>query len=94
VIRSFKDDGTKDIFDGKDSKAARKQVRQDVWTVARRKLDQLNAVKHYSELRMPPQNKLHPLGDGRWAFRVNDKYRVVFRWEDGGAEDVTILDYH
>jgi toxin HigB-1 len=61
---------------------------------ARRKLDDIN---HYSDLRTPPSNKLHPLkGDrqGRWAIAINKQNRICFRWEGIDAFEVEITDYH
>lgn len=94
MIQSWKDSGTEDIFHGRDTKQARKQCQREVWKVARRKLDQLNGVKHYSELKFPPNNNLHPLNDDWWAIHVNDRYRLVFRWKDGHPHEVSVTDYH
>ena len=66
-------------------------------TVARRKLRQLQIAGAIEDLRIPPGNRLEPLlGDrlGQWSIRVNDRYRVCFRWTAAGAEDVEIVDYH
>lgn len=94
MIKSFKSKAAEDIFNGVESKAARKQVRQEVWKAARRKMDQLNSVKHFSEMKHPPNNNLHPLNADWWAVYVSDKYRLVFRWQDGNAHEVDIIDYH
>lgn len=97
MIQSFADKGTEDIFDGIDSKAARKVCPREAWKRARRKLDDVNQVRHYRDLRTPPSNKLHPLkGDreGQWAIAINDQYRICFRWEGTDAFDVEITDYH
>lgn len=64
---------------------------------AQRKLAQLDQVERVEELRLPPGNKLHKLGgerQGQWAIRVNDQYRICFRFEDGHAYDVEATDYH
>ena len=61
MIRSFADQGTEDIFDGDDSKAARKVCPQNAWARARRKLDDINQAKHYSDLQTPRSNNLHRL---------------------------------
>ena len=64
---------------------------------AQRKLAQLDQVEQVEELRLPPGNKLHKLGgerQGQWAIRVNDQYRICFRFEDGHAYDVEATDYH
>ena len=97
VIRSFQDAGTQDIFDGADTRAARHTCPVILWRVARRKLDQLNRVRSLRELALPPGNHLERLrGDraGQRSIRINDQYRVCFRWEAGDAEDVEIVDYH
>jgi proteic killer suppression protein len=93
VIRSFHHAGTEDIFDGADTTAARKRCPQQLWSVARRKLDMVNAAPRLGALRVPPGNKLERLKDervGQWAIRVNNQYRVCFRWEDDGAHDVEV----
>jgi proteic killer suppression protein len=65
--------------------------------VARRKLDQINRVRDVTELRAPPGNRLERLrGDraGQYSIRINDQYRVCFRWEAGDAYEVEVADYH
>ncbi len=96
MIRSFLNPGTEDVFDGKGSKAARKAFPQQQWEVARRKLDQINRVSELRFLAIPPENHLEALKDdrkGQHSIRINDKYRICFRWDDG-AHDVAIVDYH
>jgi proteic killer suppression protein len=96
VILDFADKTTEDIYDGVDSKPARR-IPQSVWTVAVRKLDMLNAASDLRDLRVPPANRLEAL-KGKWSgyhsIRINDQYRIVFRWIDGNAKDVLITDYH
>ena len=97
MIVSFKNQSTEDIFDGKDSKIARKTCPSNLWSVACRKLDQLNAVNSLDELRIPPKNKLEALkGDrqGQHSIRINRQYRICFIWTNQGAVDVEIVDYH
>ncbi len=68
-----------------------------LWAVARRKLDQLNHARHIAELSAPPGNQLERLrGEraGQWSIRINEQYRICFRWEQGHAFDVEITDYH
>lgn len=96
VIASFADQATRDVFDDENSKAAR-SIPKDIWKVAQRKLDLLNAAHLIEDLRVPPGNRLEALsGDlmGCWSIRVNDQYRIVFRFGDGQASDVRIVDYH
>lgn len=97
MIRSFRDEGTEDVFRGVDSKAARKVCPTNLLGVARRKLDLLNAAVSRDSLRVPPGNRLEPLkGDraGQHSVRINDQYRVCFVWTDDGPEQVEIVDYH
>ncbi len=97
MIVSFKDEGTEDVFDGRDTKKARKVCPQDLWRVAWRKLDQVNQAAELDDLRSPPGNRLEALkGDreGLHSIRINDQYRVCFVWTEGGIEEVEIVDYH
>jgi toxin HigB-1 len=97
VIASFRDKGTEDLFDGRDTKQARKACPSDLVRVARRKLDQLNQAAALADLRAPPGNHLEKLTgerEGQYSIRINDQWRVCFRWGDSGAEDVEIADYH
>ena len=97
VIRSFADSGTEDIFNGSESRAARAACPKPLWPTARRKLDQLNRVGDVVDLAIPPGNRLERLrGDraGQHSIRINEQYRICFRWEKGHAEEVEIADYH
>jgi len=97
VIRSFRDRGTQDVFHGVDTAAARRICGRDLWPIARRKLDQVNRVRGLRELAVPPGNRLEPLcGErkGQRSIRINEQYRVCFRWEGGNAYEVEIADYH
>jgi proteic killer suppression protein len=70
---------------------------QGVRAVAERKLGFLDAAKELNDLRSPPGNKLELLkGDraGQYSMRINDRYRICFRWHDGDAHDVEVVDYH
>ena len=96
MIRTIADDATRDVWNGVNSKAARR-VPRAIWPVIRRKLDQLDAVTQLDDLQVPPGNRLHALsGDlaGCHAIRVNDQYRLVFRFEGDDAYDVRCTDYH
>ena len=97
MIQSFRDQGTRDVFDATRSKRAAKTCPPDLWTVARRKLDQLNQADVLGDLRTPPRNRLEALKRGRkgqHSIRINDQFRVCFRWTPAGPEDVEIVDYH
>ncbi|MBA2691788.1 MAG: type II toxin-antitoxin system RelE/ParE family toxin [Rubrobacter sp.] len=97
MIASFKDKGTEDVFDGKDTKEARKACPQSVWNVARRKLDQINQSVSLDDSRSPPGNRLEKLSgdrEGAHSVRINVKYRVCFEWIGEGAKEVEIVDYH
>ena len=97
VIRTFRGQGTENIFDGADTSIARRTCPRILWQVARRKLDQANRVREVSELAAPRGNRLERLrGDrsGQHSIRINDQYRVCFRWEAGDAYEVEITDYH
>jgi proteic killer suppression protein len=96
VIRTFADDTTRDIWNGVNSKAARR-IPRELWPVVHRKLDQIDAVTRLDDLKVPPGNGLHALGADRRGFRavrVNDQYRIVFRFEGGDAFGVLCTDYH
>lgn len=97
MIRSFGNQGTEDIFNGVNSKAARRTCPNALWSVAFRKLDQLDSVESLSELRLPPGNRLEVLsGDrvGQHSIRINDQYRICFTWQDNAPVGVEIVDYH
>ena len=97
MIRSFADRGTEDIFDGAETRAARRTCPKTLWPIARRKLDQLNRVRDLVELAIPPGNRLERLRRdraGQHSIRINDQYRICFRWENGYADEVEIADYH
>jgi proteic killer suppression protein len=92
MIVSFKSSETKDLANGR-----RVRRFESIEAVARRKLRQLQIAGRLEDLRVPPGNRLEALkGDrvGQYSIRVNDQYRVCFRWTDSGAEDVEIVDYH
>lgn len=96
MIRTLADGATRDIWNGVNSKAAR-GIPRELWPIVRRKLDQIDAVTRLDDLRAPPGNRLHALTGnlrGCHAVRVNDQYRIVFRFEGGDAFDVRCTDYH
>ena len=85
------------MFNGVVSARARRLLPISLWAIARRKLDQLNRVRELREMSLPPGNNLEQLrGDrkGEHSVRINQQYRICFRWEDGHADEVEITDYH
>lgn len=96
MLKSIKDKTAQDIFDGLNSKAARR-LPNELHKKARRLLDLMNATSRLDDLRVPPGNHLEALsGDlkGFHSVRINDQWRIIFRWKDGNAEEVEIVDYH
>lgn len=96
MIRSFADQATADVYLGVESKVARR-IPKALWPVVRRKLDVLHRARSLNDLRLPSGNRLEALkGDraGEWSLRVNDQFRVTFRFEDGHAHEVACEDYH
>jgi toxin HigB-1 len=97
MIQSVRDQGIRDVFDSTRSKRASKTCPPDLGSVARRKLDQLNQADVLEDLRSPPKNRLEALKRGRTgqhSIRINDQFRVCFRWTSAGPEEVEIADYH
>jgi len=97
MILAFKDAGTEDVFNGKTTKKARKTCPENLWEIARRKLDLLDSVTELQELLIPPGNKLEALkGDrlGQYSIRINDQYRICFKWQKQGPAEVEVVDYH
>jgi proteic killer suppression protein len=93
AIKTFRDKATEAIFNGKFAKA----FGPDVSKIALRKLTYLHAVRQLDQLRVPPANQLETLkGDrlGQHSIRVNDQFRICFRWREGDAYDVELVDYH
>ncbi len=96
MIKSFGGKATEDVWNGDNTPAARKIPRQ-IWDVASRKLDMLHAAVNLDALKVPPGNRLEKLKGALrdfYSIRINDQYRVIFRWESGTADDVEIADYH
>jgi toxin HigB-1 len=94
VIRSFKGKFAELILQGR---VTPKGFPADVAKVARRKLVMVDSADFLEALKSPPGNRLEVLrGDlaGKHSIRINDQWRIVFRWTDAGPEDVEILDYH
>ena len=96
MIQSFADETTADLFRDRNTKAARR-IPRDLWRAVQRKLKMLDVAARVDDLESPPGNRLEALqGDlkGRYSIRVNDQYRVTFRWENGHAFEVAAEDYH
>ncbi len=92
MIRSFADPDTERLFQDEDIRRFRAFERQ-----ARRKLALLSTATSLNDLRVPPGNRLEALvGDrkGQHSIRINRQWRICFRWENGDAHDVEIVDYH
>ena len=96
MIQSFGNRLAEELYDDKITRATR-TFPAELRRVARRKLLYLHDAGGLDDLRVPPGNRLEALkGDwkGYFSIRINDQWRVVFRWNDGHANDVWILDYH
>ena len=96
MIRSFGDPAARDIWNGENSAAAR-TIPREIWKIAQRKLDMIHAAHTLGDLTVPPGNRLEKL-KGRlkdqYSIRINDQFRILFKWEDGAANEVEIVDYH
>jgi len=97
MIVSFANQATEDVYNGKNSKAARRCCPSSIWRVAYRKLDRLDASTDIMDLQIPPGNRHEELSGDRedqHGIRINDPYRICFVWTEAGPEDVEIVDYH
>jgi proteic killer suppression protein len=93
MIASFGDKDTKKIWEGERVKAFSTEIQE----VSRRKLRMLNNSQDISDLLIPPSNRLEKLkGDFKdyYSIRVNNQWRIIFKWNNGNAEEVKIVDYH
>lgn len=96
VIVSFGDAATEALYHGDKDRRTRR-FPADIHRAALRKLDMLEAAQQVLDLRVPPGNRLETLRgewSGFWSIRVNDQWRIVFRWTTQGATDVSLVDYH
>jgi len=96
LIQSFADETTVDLFRERNTRAARR-IPRELWRGTQRKLMLLDAAGRLEDLKVPAGNRLEVLkGDqaGRHSIRVNEQYRVTFRWENGHAYEVRVEDYH
>jgi len=93
MIKSFKNKETEKVYRREGSG----KLPRDIQQVALRKLRMINNAKNLNDLRIPPTNRLEKLiGDrvGQYSVRINDQWRICFRWQEGDASDVEITDYH
>ncbi|MCH7229148.1 type II toxin-antitoxin system RelE/ParE family toxin [Haloferula sp. A504] len=93
MIESFGDTETERIYGGERSR----KLPGDIQHRARRKLRMINQARALQDLSVPPGNRLEALqGDleGFWSIRINQQWRIIFRWDDGRKSDVSITDYH
>lgn len=96
MIQSFADESTADVFRDRNTRAARR-IPRDLWRVIQRKLKVLDGAARLEDLVVPSGNRLERLKGaqpGRYSIRVNDQYRVTFKWESGNADEVRVEDYH
>jgi proteic killer suppression protein len=96
MIITFLSEATRDIYDGKESKQARR-IPQSIWKAAQRKLDMLNVAYSLNDLKSPPANRLEALRGnfkGKYSIRINDQYRIVFEFRDKNIYEAEIVDYH
>jgi proteic killer suppression protein len=92
MIRSFSDKRTESLFHDRIV-----PVYGDIARRAKRKLEAIHAAARLDDLRVPPSNRLEKLkgnSEHYYSIRINDQWRVIFRWLDGDAYDVAIVDYH
>jgi toxin HigB-1 len=93
MINSFGSKETEKIWNGDRVK----NLHQEIQQIGRRKLRMLNNSQNLIDLKVPPSNKLENLSGKMsdfYSIRINDQWRIVFKWDDGNANDVTIMDYH
>ena len=96
MIQSFADDTAVDLFRDRNTRAARR-IPKDLWRVVQRKLKLLDGAGRLDDLAVPAGNRLELLKRdqaGRQSIRVNEQYRVTFRWENGHAYEVRVEDSH
>lgn len=93
MLSSFGDKDTKKIWEGERVKGFSTEIQE----TARRKLRMLNNSQDLTDLLIPPSNKLEKLkGNFKefYSIRINDQWRIIFKWNNGNAEEVKIIDYH
>ena len=93
MIRSFRDKETENLFNREESR----RLPENIQKIALRKLGVIDAADTLQDLRLPPGNRLEKLSgnrSGQHSIRINDQWRICFRWSEGDAYDVEITDYH
>jgi toxin HigB-1 len=93
MVKSFKDKETEKVY----SREGSRKLPIDIQQVALRKLRMINNAKNLNDLRIPPANNLEKLKgnrEGQYSVRMNSRWRICFKWEDGDAHEVEIADYH
>jgi proteic killer suppression protein len=93
MICSFANKDSESVWHGTRSR----RLPPDIQGIARRKLRMLNNAQSLTDLRIPPANRLEALAgdrEGQHSIRINDQWRICFRWIDSGAHEVEIVDYH
>ena len=93
MIESFGDSATENIYRGLRVRG----LPGDIQERARRKLRMINQARIIEDLQIPPGNRLEQLKgnlNGFWSIRINQQWRIIFRWKDGTKQEVTIKDYH
>jgi toxin HigB-1 len=96
MISSFGNQLAQDIFEDQHKKVIRK-FSPDLYEVARRKMFYLQEAESLQDLRVPPGNKLEALKGnlkGFFSIRINNQWRLVFKWKDGSPHEVAVIDYH
>jgi proteic killer suppression protein len=96
VIKSFGNKTAEDLYNGDNTKEARK-LPKELWKKSVRQLDQLNAACELKDLRIPPGNRLEALKgelSDFYSVRINDQFRIIFKWQEGEVLEVSIGDYH
>ena len=96
MIINYKTQTTQDVYNGINSKQARK-IPATIWKISQRKMDFINAAININDLKAPPGNRLEALKGhlkGFYSIRINDQFRIIFRFQDSNAYDVEITDYH
>lgn len=97
MIQAFADTGTEDLFNGRNTKAARRTLPHELRKRAQNKLSLLDYAEDLADVGNVPGNRLEALkGDrkGQHSIRINDQYRICFRWTEAGPKEVEIVDYH